>query len=515
MLTVSLTVLVIPLGGIYIFRLYESELVKQTEVDLITQAALIASLYKSEVAALATPKGKIGAYGRKVNVPTPGDEYFRPVTPQLNLFRDRIRSRPADAAASHLQADNIAREVGAKLTPILLEAQRTNLAGFRLLDAQGIVTGGREDLGKSLAHIREVREALQGRYASAIRKRTIHRPQPALASLSRGTGVRVFVAYPITAGDRLWGVIFLSRTPASILEHLYSQKDTIALVAAIILLLVVLLVVLTSYSIARPLHSLIAQTKRFARGDKQALEPLSAPVTEEVALLSQSFSEMARSLEHRSEYIRNFAAHVSHEFKTPLTAIQGATELLEEHAHEMTTDQRARFLRNLVQDSERLKRLVDRLLEMARADVLAPATGKSDIGPLVAKLRARYQEQGLHVSSLAESETMVALPVEILDTILTNLFDNSRQNGANRVEISSTVADGDVSLTISDNGPGVSPANRSQIFTPFFTTRRDQGGTGLGLGIVRALLRAYGGEISLEPSDKGAVFKVNIPTTAV
>ena len=162
--------------------------------------------------------------------------------------------------------------------------------------SQGIVTGGREDVGKSLAHVSEVREALQGRYASAIRERTIRRPQPALASISRGTGVRVFVAYPITAGDRLFGVIFLSRTPTSILEHLYSQKEKVALVAAIILLLVILLVVLTSYSIARPLHALIDQTKRFAGGDKKALEPLAAPVTEEVAMLSQSFSEMARQL---------------------------------------------------------------------------------------------------------------------------------------------------------------------------------------------------------------------------
>ena len=76
--------------------------------------------------------------------------------------------------------------------------------------------------------------------------------------------------------------------------------------------------------------------------------------------MSQSFSEMARSLEHRSEYIRNFAAHVSHEFKTPLTAIQGAIELLEEHSHDMPAEQRARFLHNISLDAERLKRLVDR-----------------------------------------------------------------------------------------------------------------------------------------------------------
>jgi signal transduction histidine kinase len=337
LLAVSLTVLVIPAGGIYIFRIYEGELVKQSELELIAQAALIAALYKSEVATLVKLDGTVGTYGRKVNPAPAGDEYFRPVKPQLNLSRYRIRSRPADAAATDLQADRFAQEVGAKLTPVLLDAQRTNLAGVRLLDAQGVVTGGREDIGKSLAHVSEIREALQGRYASAIRARTIRRPQPALASFSRGTGVRVFVAYPITAGDRLFGVIFLSRTPASILEHLYSQKEKVALVGGLILLFVIVLAFFTSYTIARPLHALIEQTKQIGGGKGGAM-PIAAPVTEEVAMLSQSFSEMAHNLEHRSEYIRNFAAHVSHEFKTPLAAIQGAIEFLVDHANEMPSE---------------------------------------------------------------------------------------------------------------------------------------------------------------------------------
>lgn len=511
LLAVSLAVLVIPLGGVYIFRIYESELVKQTELELIAQAALIAALYRSEVEARLKLDGKAGDYGTKVNLAPPADENFRPVKPQLDLSSYRIRSRPPDAAVTERQADKIAGEVGAKLTPILLDAQRTNLAGVRLLDAQGIVTGGREDVGKSLAHVSEVREALQGHYAGAIRKRNIRRPQPALASISRGTGVRVFIAYPITAGDRLFGVIFLSRTPNSILEHLYGQKEKIALAAGIILLLVILLVVMTSYSIARPLHALIEQTKRFAGGEKKALEPLAAPVTEEVALLSQSFSEMARSLEHRSEYIRNFAAHVSHEFKTPLTAIQGAIELLEEHANDMPADQRVRFLSNISLDAQRLKRLVERLLEMARADVLDPTTGKTLVAPLVEDLAIRFKDTGLLISCTGDGRAAAKIVAEVLQMVFTNLFDNSRQNGADRVEIAIESAGGNVSVLVADNGQGISPANAEKIFTPFFTTHRDEGGTGLGLGIVRSLLKAYGGDVSLEPSTAGAAFRVTLP----
>ena len=79
--------LVIPLGGVYIFRFYEGELVKQTEVELIAQAALIAAVYKREVETLMKPDGPSGDYGNKVAVPPTRDDYFQPVKPQLSFVR--------------------------------------------------------------------------------------------------------------------------------------------------------------------------------------------------------------------------------------------------------------------------------------------------------------------------------------------------------------------------------------------------------------------------------------------
>jgi signal transduction histidine kinase len=272
------------------------------------------------------------------------------------------------------------------------------------------------------------------------------------------------------------------------------------------------LAVFASYTIARPLHALIEQTKQFGRGDKRALDPLESPVTEEVARLSESFSDMARNVEHRSEYIRSFATHVSHEFKTPLTAIQGAIELLQEHAEEMSSEQRDRFLRNISQDTTRLKQLVDRLLEMARADVLQAAPGATDLVPLLRKLSERYKELGLVISFSANDDSMKAqIAAEVLETVFTNLLDNSRQNGAVYVEISLRGVDGFWVITVADNGHGVSPANADKIFTPFFTTHRETGGTGLGLGIVKSLLKAYGGDIALAAAEQGATFVISLP----
>ncbi|HLN84909.1 MAG TPA: HAMP domain-containing sensor histidine kinase, partial [Candidatus Limnocylindrales bacterium] len=94
--------------------------------------------------------------------------------------------------------------------------------------------------------------------------------------------------------------------------------------------------------------------------------------------------------------------------------------------------------------------------------------------------------------------------------VFTNLLDNSRQNGADHVEFVVEKAGGHVSVLVADNGAGISQANAGKIFTPFFTTHRDEGGTGLGLGIVRSLLNAYGGDISLEPSSAGTAFRLTL-----
>jgi signal transduction histidine kinase len=510
LLAVSLVVLVLPLGGIYFLRIYENELVKQTELELISQAALISAVYRREILIL-TADGPRQDYGIKTSPPPMLDDYYRPIKAALNLADSQIRPRPEEPQKTDLRADPAAMEAGRRLSPMLLDAQRTTLSGVRILDHQGIAVGGRADSGLSFAHLEEVQRARSGVYTSSIRERTIHRPTRAFASISRGTGIRVFVAFPIRDDDRLLGVILLSRTPQSILEHLYDQKERVLVLAGVVLLLAVALAVLTSYTIAQPLHALIQQTKQFASGDKKSIEPLRRPITEEVALLSESFAEMARSLDYRAQYIRNFAAHVSHEFKTPLTAIQGAVELLQEHLDDMPPERRARFLSNIAQDADRLKRLVDRLLEMARADVIDPTGGQTDLEPIIAKLRERYKDQGVAVSFAGVGVSAAAVPPEILETVFANLLDNSRQNGAKQVDIKAARSNGYLSIAVADNGQGISAANSDKIFTPFFTTHREQGGTGLGLGIVRSLLKAYDGNIWLETSSNGATFRMTVP----
>jgi signal transduction histidine kinase len=103
---------------------------------------------------------------------------------------------------------------------------------------------------------------------------------------------------------------------------------------------------------------------------------------------------------------------------------------------------------------------------------------------------------------------------DILQSILENLFDNARQHGGDRLDLTirydtdKTSGNTVCIIKIADNGPGISASNSEAIFEPFFTTARNQGGSGLGLSVTRSLLHAHQGSIQLIPSSTGAVFEI-------
>jgi signal transduction histidine kinase len=243
------------------------------------------------------------------------------------------------------------------------------------------------------------------------------------------------------------------------------------------------------------------------------MQPLEDPVTQEMELLSKSFSKMAHSLHKRSEYIREFATYVSHEFKTPLTAIQGAGELLLEHYEDMSPEKRRKFIENMLQDSDRLKLLVARLLDLAKAENPTPSKETANLAELLNKIKGKFSSQGLAVEVKSQADYELRIAPELLETVLSNLATNSLQNEATRVDVDVRQQDDEVILEIRDNGRGISPGNRDKIFIPFFTTNREKGGTGLGLRIVQSMIEAHSGKIILGETQEGTLFTLHFPLT--
>jgi two-component system sensor histidine kinase ChvG len=476
-------------------RVYENTLVQQTEAELIAEGAMLEAAYKSLW---------------RDGVPD-APRRLSPEPPRIDLrTMDILPPQPDGVPAG--PPDPHAERVAHMLAPIVADASSVTLAATRLLDRDGIVVLGGDDLGRSYASLPEVRAALAGRRATLLRERGNYQPRYLLETLSRAASIRVHHVRPVVDGGRVVGVVMLSRSPRGLFFGIYQDRGKIALGVALIFGMLVLLAGLLSRGIARPIDALTKATQDVARGLVHVPDPPST-AAREIRVLFENFAIMAARIEQRSRYLRDFAAAVSHEFKTPIAGIRGALELLDEHGAAMSKAERSRFISNAAADADRLSRLVQRLLDLARADlVTVAADSRADVAARIGALADAFRSAAFSVDlDLAEKLPKARITPEVLDTVIETLIDNSRHAGATRVEIAARPARPGIEVRIADDGSGIDEADRARIFEPFFTGRREAGGTGLGLSIARSLLAATGGSIASEPAERGAVFALWLP----
>jgi len=260
-------------------------------------------------------------------------------------------------------------------------------------------------------------------------------------------------------------------------------------------------------AISRPLSELAERAKQISAGDVSGIGPLSHYGTRELAALSESFMTMAQSLSNRSTYLRTYSRHVSHEFKTPLTAIGGAAELLLDN-ETMSPEQRRRFLENILADIARMTDLLEKLNQQAQAETAAPA-GAARLADVTSTLQDQFP--GLDIAISEGRQHSLAIGPESLLLVLQHLAANAEQHGARRLRVALETDADAARIIVEDDGAGISPGNRERVFDPFFTTRRSDGGTGMGLAIVRSMLEAHHGAIRLLDSESGARFELRLP----
>jgi signal transduction histidine kinase len=528
---VNLLIFLLPLGGIAVLRLYDSELVRHTESELNVQGAFVASIFRGDLLSMLTPDKLKGmrlssrtTYGvpvapefRMENNP---DAPWTPVEATLDLARDRIHMPAHSALETDILPDPVAKLAGERVTPVLLSAGRMTLSAIRVTDYRGVVVASTgHDFGESLATQDEVKRALRGERVSLLRQRISKGPSPPLDSISRGSKVRVFVGMPVILGDRVLGAVLLSRTPLDLSKALYRNRSYLLGACVVTVLVVCIVTVLSTRLVTRPVKALIHQAKQVTEGKKAAASlPLRNPGTYEVDSLSRAVAQMSVTLEKRADYIRAFASNISHEFKTPLTSMRGTVELLKDHLDEMQAEDRDRFLHILEQDADRLTKLVQRLLDLARADVLTPGAECTDVAEALNRVTDRFRRKGLAVTIETSREIQeIAMAPDVFESVISNLLDNAAQHGGTGVNAHIFISSGKdagrncVEIVVQDDGKGIAKHDAEKVFAPFFTTARQSGGTGLGLSIVRTLISAHHGSITLEPSLSGARFRLVLP----
>jgi two-component system, OmpR family, sensor histidine kinase CreC len=283
-----------------------------------------------------------------------------------------------------------------------------------------------------------------------------------------------------------------------------------SVVAAVIVAMTTMIGFMFWRTVTRPMRALIETTRDIGFEDRSAIRAPSHHGTRELAMLSQSFLEMADRLYDRSDYIATFAAHVSHELKSPLSSIRGAAELLRDSTADMSDQERQRFLSNIVGDTARLSALVERLRELARADN-PQIGGTTTIASLIASLRQGHP--GLRIAAEGCLDTLIRMSRDNALIVFSHLIDNAAQHKARAVHIEAKRSAEAIVVTVRNDGEPISENNCTKIFIPFFTTRREAGGTGMGLAIVNSMLRAHRGAIRLLPAESGAAFEVTLWTS--
>ncbi len=276
----------------------------------------------------------------------------------------------------------------------------------------------------------------------------------------------------------------------------------------------------------RPLEQIGETAGAIAAGDlTRRVEP--ADERTEIGRLGLALNSMLAQIEAAFEErrasesrLRRFVADASHELRTPLTSIRGYAELFRRGADSRPQDL-AKSMSRIEAEASRMGVLVDDLLLLARLDQGRPLERERVNLARIAEEAAesaRAIDSGRPISVDVDGPAFLVGDEGRLRQVLDNLLDNTRVHTPNGtpVRVKITREDGELVLTVADEGPGLSPEVASRVFERFYrgdpTRSRGTGGAGLGLSIVSAIVHAHGGKVSA-PSSNGAgtTFEVRLP----
>ncbi len=270
-----------------------------------------------------------------------------------------------------------------------------------------------------------------------------------------------------------------------------------------------------AHGITRPLREMTAAAKRMAQGDYT--RRVRATSRDEVGQLAAAFNQMAADLAAADQQRRDLIANVSHELRTPITALNAVLENLVDGVSEPDPH----TLRTALAQTERLGLLVSELLDLSgiEAGAFPLDREKLALGPLldgvVAEAEVMTAALGRGVRFRTEvqpGDACVSADRARLHQVLINLLDNAARHGpaGGEVRITARAHPGEVVVDVEDDGPGIPPAERAQVFDRFTRGgRTDGGGTGLGLAISRWIVHLHGGTIAV--ADPGSRIRVVLP----
>lgn len=264
----------------------------------------------------------------------------------------------------------------------------------------------------------------------------------------------------------------------------------------------------------RPVEAIRSEVADITARDLHRRVP-QPQASDEVSRLAATMNEMLDRLESAAKTQRRFVADASHELRSPLAGLQATLELA--LAHPDDAEWRAAAAEAL-EEAERLHRLVEDLLTLARSEQAGSPRARQavDLDEIVLRETHRRRLTAPVTFDLHRvSGGRVQGDPDQLASVVRNLLDNAQRHAASTVMVElAAVDDHLVELAVSDDGPGIPPADRDRVFEPFArldeARNRDDGGSGLGLAIAKEIVTAHGGTIEVTDSPQGARFGVRL-----
>jgi two-component system sensor histidine kinase BaeS len=282
----------------------------------------------------------------------------------------------------------------------------------------------------------------------------------------------------------------------------------------------------------RRLAALEEAAQRFGKGELSARAPQDGG--DEIARVAAAFNRMASELETRDAALRTsdalrrqMLADVSHELKTPLTAMRGYIETLRMPEVALDTERRDRYFETIDRETRRLERIVKDLLDLARYEHGGVVLQRRlfDIERLFENVAGRHERAAhtkavairIHVDPLADQ--VVADPDRIeqaIDNLVANALRHTPTGGT--ITLSATQADGMATLSVADSGGGIAPEHLPHVFERFYKVdaarAAESTGSGLGLSITKAIIERHGGTIRVTSQPGRTIFTIRLPQSS-
>lgn len=361
-------------------------------------------------------------------------------------------------------------------------------------------------VGEDYSQKRDIHRTLKGEYGARTSPDVDGKPTTSV----------MYVAAPIRLNNEIAGAVSVGKPVQSFGQFVDAARRKTLLVGATSVVAVLLLAVIVSMWLVRP-FGVIVDYVRYVRNQNT----FSLPRLGRRALgaIGAAYDEMRDALAGRN-YVADYVQTLTHEVKSPLSAIRGAAELLQEP---MPDADRARFVANIARETHRIQELVDRMMELTALESRRGLAETSSVAlrPLVEELVASAQASGAARSVRVEVAPGEDATVEgdafLLRRAIANLIDNALDfspAGA-MVTVSIVRHRRSVDVTVRDHGPGIPDYAEEKVFEKFFSLARPHSrkrSTGLGLSFVKEIADLHRGKATLgNAGDGGAVATLTLP----